>query len=66
MKRLTKTRLNKTTLLAVILTAGLVGCGSGNPVPADAVKICLEAGGTPAYYSNCCQTTFDCQTEPTN
>ena len=54
----------KTTLLAVIFTVGLVGCG-GNPVPAEAIKACLESKGVPLYYSNCCNTQFVCGPEGT-
>jgi hypothetical protein len=55
MKTLTKTRLRKATLLAVILTAGLVvGCDIGAKARQDeksyrdrAFDACIKAGGVP-------------------
>ncbi len=56
-----KTLKTKTIFLIAALSAmGLVGCGPGNPVPVDAVKSCLDAGGTPDYFSNSMKTQFEC------
>ena len=46
--------------ILLILIIGLVGCGSGHPVPVEAFKICHDNGGTPAYKSSYQQTKFIC------
>lgn len=53
-------KIISTTLLALFLSAGLVGCEPGHPVPEEAFKICSDKGGTPVYKSNAQGTKFSC------
>lgn len=45
-------------ILIVMILFLSIGC-AGNPVPEEAVKACLENGGTPIYTSGC-DTRFTC------
>ena len=53
-----ETNMHKVIILSVVFV--LVGC-SGNPAPEEAIKECLNNGGTPDYFSNVLRTQFICQ-----
>ena len=55
------------TALKNILYIYIIGCITGcatNPIPAAAIQSCLDAGGTPDYFSNYYKTGFTCIKTP--
>ncbi len=56
LKRMMKKNIIVSTVMITVLSA----CGAPEPVPAEAIKYCLDTGGIPNYRSNPVIVEFVC------